>query len=68
MCSEMETLIDFAQGLSELDTKDIEYIVVQDIQNVLADDVQGEEYDLKKFLANAPEIKDDYFVVPKVID
>ena len=69
MRKEMETLVDFAQALSRLDTQNLSPLShIQENENVFDEDVLDDSHDLKALLANAPETSGDYFVVPKVVD
>lgn len=69
MREDMDNLVAFADTLSELDTKELEPLShVQGSENVFDEDKLGKKQNLEELLANAPESKDDYFVVPKVVE
>jgi len=69
MRADMDSLVAFADTLSELDTHELEPLShVQGNENVFAEDNLGEKQNLKELLQNAPESVEDYFVVPKVVD
>lgn len=69
MRADMDSLVAFADTLSELDVHELEPLShVQGNENVFAEDNLGEKQNLKELLQNAPESVEDYFVVPKVVD
>lgn len=66
--SDMETMLDYFDKLNELDTTNIEPVShIFPIHNVFREDVITNGDDREQILANAPQKKDDTFVVPKTI-
>ena len=66
---DMEIMLDYIDKLNELDTSAVEPMShVFPVQNVFREDVvtNGDESD--KTLQNAPEEKDNMFVVPRTFD
>lgn len=65
---DMEEMLDYIDKLNELDTSDVEPMShVFPVNNVFREDVVTNGDGTKPTLANAPEKKDDSFVVPKTI-
>ena len=65
---DMEELLDYIDKLNELDTSDVEPMShVFPVNNVFREDVVTNGDGTKQTIANAPEKKDDSFVVPKTI-
>ena len=65
---DMEQMLDYIDTLNELDTTGIEPMShVFPVNNVFREDVVTNGDGTKQTLANAPEKKDDSFVVPKTI-
>ena len=65
----LDDILEHAEKLNELDTKDVEptsYILKQ--QNVMREDVPGKVWDRDDMLKNAAETDEGCFVVPKVMD
>jgi len=63
-----EEMLDYIDKLNELDTSDVEPMShVFPVNNVFREDVVTNGDGTKQTLANAPEQKDDSFVVPKTI-
>lgn len=65
----LDDILEHAEKLNELDTKDVEptsYILKQ--QNVVREDVPGKVWSREEMLKNASEQEDGCFVVPKVVD
>ena len=63
---DMEEMLDYIDKLNELDTSDVEPMShVFPVNNVFREDVVTNG--TKQTIANAPEKKDDSFVVPKTI-
>lgn len=66
---EMGNILKYVEKLDELDVSDIEPTShVVEMKNVLREDVTGESFSIEETLLNAPDKKDRFFVVPKVID
>ena len=65
---DMEEMLDYIDKLNELDTSGVEPMShVFPVNNVFREDVVTNGDGTKQTLANAPEKKDDSFVVPKTI-
>ena len=65
---DMEEMLDYIDKLNGLDTSDVEPTShVFPVNNVFREDVVTNGDGTKQTLANAPEKKDDSFVVPKTI-
>ena len=65
---DMEEMLDYIDKLNELDTSSVEPMShVFPVNNVFREDVVTNGDGTKHTLANAPEQKDDSFVVPKTI-
>ena len=65
----LDDILEHAEKLNELDTKDVEptsYILKQ--QNVMREDVPGKVWERDDMLKNAAETDEGCFVVPKVVD
>lgn len=63
-----QILVHFEE-LQKLDTSDIEPTSHSiPVQNVFREDVVGECLPVDEAIANAPESRDDYFVVPQVVE
>lgn len=65
---DMEEMLDYIDKLNELDTSSVEPMShVFPVNNVFREDVVTNGDGTKQTLENAPEQKDDSFVVPKTI-
>ena len=65
---DMQEMLDYVDKLDELDTSGVEPMShIFGDQNVFREDVVTNGDGTKQTLANAPEQKDDSFVVPKTI-
>ena len=65
---DMEEMLDYIDKLNELDTSSVEPMShVFPVNNVFREDVVTNGDGTKQTIANAPEKKDDSFVVPKTI-
>ena len=63
---DMEEMLDYIDKLNELDTSSVEPMShVFPVNNVFREDVVTNGDGTKQTIANAPEKKDDSFVVPK---
>lgn len=63
---DMGAMLDYIDRLSELDTEGIEPMShVFDVSNVFREDEITNEDEHEDMLANAPEMKDDMYKVPK---
>jgi len=69
MAKELEEIVNFVEMLNELDTENIEpSFRVLDIATPLREDEPQKKDIIKDVLANAPKAKDNYFIVPKIIE
>jgi len=65
----MNSILDYFDKLSELDTTDVEPLThILPISNVMRDDEVRESFDQETALANAPKHARGHFVIPRVID
>ncbi len=68
LASHLDTIVSYVEKLDELDTTDVQPTYhVLDMQNVLRDDVVEPSLHPDEVLRNAPNKKNGYFSVPKVI-
>ncbi len=66
---DMESMLDYIDQLGELDTEGVEPMShIFQTDNVWREDVVTNADGHEKTLANAPEEKDDMFLVPKTFD
>lgn len=66
---DMSGILEYVDKLNELDTENIEALShTFSIHNVFREDVVSNEDDRENMLANAPESKDGYYMVPKTFD
>jgi aspartyl-tRNA(Asn)/glutamyl-tRNA(Gln) amidotransferase subunit C len=66
--SQLNRILGLAAKLEQLDTVGVEPMAhVAPIVNVFRPDRTGRSLDLEKALANAPERKDNFFKVPKIL-
>ncbi|MEM7618374.1 MAG: Asp-tRNA(Asn)/Glu-tRNA(Gln) amidotransferase subunit GatC [Pseudomonadota bacterium] len=67
--AQLSNIIGFVEQLSEVDTDNVEPLasVVDIALSLRSDDVTDGGY-ADKILANAPEMLEDFFVVPKVVE
>lgn len=66
---DMGDMLDYIDKLNELDTSSVEPMShVFPVNNVFREDVVVNGDDRENILKNAPEEKDDSFVVPKTVD
>lgn len=66
---QLKDVLDFIDKLKVLDVKATNPTShILPLNNVLRDDVPAKSLPIDKVLANAPEKKDNFFVVPKVIE
>lgn len=66
--SQLNRILGLAAKLEQLDTVGVEPMAhVAPIVNVFRPDRIGKSLDLEKALANAPERKDNFFKVPKIL-
>lgn len=68
LAKELEQIVTYVARLNELDTKAVEPTLhITDLKNVLREDNVQDWLDQEQALANAPQKKQGYFSVPKVI-
>lgn len=66
---DMANMLDYIDTLNELDTSGVEPMShVFPVNNVFREDVVTNGDDREEILANAPEVKEGAFVVPKTFD
>ncbi len=69
LVKEMESIISFADMLSEVNTDNVEPTFhALALQNVLREDVVTNNYDREELLQNAPSKHNGCFEVPKVVE
>ncbi len=69
LTSEMESIINFADMLAEIDTQSIAPTNhAMKVQNVFREDVVTPSYDQKDILKNAPSQEGGCYLVPKVVE
>ena len=67
--SDMESMLDYIDKLNELDTSGVEPMShVFPVNNVFRQDVVVNGDDSENMLMNAPEVKEQSYVVPKTVD
>lgn len=67
--SDMESIIDFANTLNELDTEGVKPTAhARYMVNALREDIIKESYSEEDILKNAPMSEDGGFAVPKVVE
>ncbi|MBO5994609.1 MAG: Asp-tRNA(Asn)/Glu-tRNA(Gln) amidotransferase subunit GatC [Firmicutes bacterium] len=66
---DMGAMLDYIDKLSELDTDNVEPMShVFDVSNVFREDVVVDADMREALLSNAPEVKDDMYMVPKTFN
>jgi len=66
---DLETIIELIGGLSSIDTTNIEPLYSPLEKTALKhDDILNSDNQKQKFLQNAPNANDDYFLVPRVVE
>ena len=65
--SQFKDILDYVSILNEVDTENVPpaYLSTAN-QSVIREDVIEESVPTKEFLANAPQSKDDYVLIPRV--
>jgi len=67
--SELASILAYVDQLKALDVTNVEPMPRPgNLTNRLAKDIPGETLPIEKLFANAPETRDSYFVVPKVLE
>ncbi|HZM25585.1 MAG TPA: Asp-tRNA(Asn)/Glu-tRNA(Gln) amidotransferase subunit GatC [Anaerolineales bacterium] len=65
--SQFKDILDYVSVLNEVDTENIPPAYLSSAnKGVIRDDEIEESVPTKEFLANAPQAKDDYIVIPRV--
>jgi len=68
MITDMNRMLAFVDKLQELDTDNVEPLVLMtETSNIWREDIPKQEITQKEALMNAPKKDSDYFKVPKVI-
>lgn len=68
MITDMNRMLAFVDKLQELDTDNVEPLVLMtETNNIWREDIPKQEITQKEALMNAPKKDSDYFKVPKVI-
>ena len=68
MTSQLGRIVGYVEQLSELKTDDVQPMAhAFDLQNVFADDIQGEHLPRAAALANAPKRDEECYRVPAVL-
>ncbi|MBD3282123.1 MAG: Asp-tRNA(Asn)/Glu-tRNA(Gln) amidotransferase subunit GatC [Candidatus Portnoybacteria bacterium] len=66
---EISSILDYIDKLNEVDTKNISPISqVTGLKNMVRDDSSPKKEKNEKILNQAPDKKDNYFKVPKILD
>jgi aspartyl-tRNA(Asn)/glutamyl-tRNA(Gln) amidotransferase subunit C len=66
---ELEKIIDMFSMISAVNTDAVEPLIhINDIENVLREDIEGQHLDINKYVGNAPKMLNNMFAVPKVIE
>jgi aspartyl-tRNA(Asn)/glutamyl-tRNA(Gln) amidotransferase subunit C len=70
MINELEKIVEFVEVLSELETEGLDpSFSTLDCGTPMREDTPKENPEIKKIVVeNAPKVKDDYFVVPNIIE
>ncbi|MDR1255828.1 MAG: Asp-tRNA(Asn)/Glu-tRNA(Gln) amidotransferase subunit GatC [Puniceicoccales bacterium] len=65
----LREILDYLEKLSEVDIEEVEESAhVFPLYNVLRDDLVGPMLSVEEALMNAPEQRDNQFIVPKVVE
>jgi len=67
---ELEKIVEFVEILGELDTQELDpSFRTLNCGTPMREDTPSEDSEIKKIvMQNAPKVKDDYFVVPNIIE
>lgn len=69
LSQQLESILDFINKLNKLDIKAVlPTSHILPLKNVLRDDDPGNSLSTESVLDNAPQKKDNFFVVPKIIE
>jgi len=67
--NDLETIIELISGLQSIDTTNIEPLYNPlEMTALKHEDEEKSDNEKEKFLENAPESNDDYFLVPRVVE
>ena len=66
---QLSRILDYIEQLNEVDTEEVlpTSHVLSSMKNVFREDVPGESVSNEEALSNAPQKKDNFFKVPKII-
>lgn len=66
---QLSRILDYIEQLNEVDTEGVPPTshVLASMKNVFREDISGESVSNKEALSNAPQKKDNFFKVPKII-
>ena len=66
---DLETIVDLIDGLQSIDTSNIEPLYSPlEMTALKHEDIEKSDNQKEKFLENAPESNDHYFLVPRVVE
>lgn len=66
---QLNAILTYMEQLNAVDTTDVEPTAhVLDLTNVFRDDVGRQTLAIEEALANAPEVAQQYFVVPRIVE
>ncbi|AAC07874.1 Asp-tRNA(Asn)/Glu-tRNA(Gln) amidotransferase subunit GatC [Aquifex aeolicus] len=65
---QLSDILDFIDQLKELDTENVEPYIQEFEETPMREDEPHPSLDREKALMNAPERKDGFFVVPRVVE
>ena len=69
LSSQLSSILDWVEQLNEVDTENVEPLSnVVDSELPLREDQETKDDKSKEVLNNAPEVHENYFVVPKVVE
>ncbi|MHA0858441.1 Asp-tRNA(Asn)/Glu-tRNA(Gln) amidotransferase subunit GatC [Paenibacillus sp. CMAA1364] len=69
LTEQLNAILQYAQKLDALDTEGVEPTThVLHLSNVMREDVERESLSIEKVFANAPEVEDDQFKVPAILE
>lgn len=67
--TQLNAILGYVEKMNELDTEAIEPLAhCLDVSNCFREDVVKESLPAEKTLANAPQVDDGFFKVPKILD
>ena len=66
---QLSAILDYVEKMNELDTTGVEPLAhCLPVSNVLREDSAKESLGTEKVLVNAPQMDDEFFKVPKILD